>query len=61
MYAPAQWMLQVPFASSFMGCVGKDKFSDEMTKACLADGVNANYMIDESTPTGGDQITQLNT
>jgi adenosine kinase len=54
-------MLQVPFASSFMGCVGKDKFSDEMTKACLADGVNANYMIDESTPTGGDQITQLNT
>jgi len=48
----AQWMLQVPFATAYMGCVGKDGFADEMKKACLADGVNANYMIDEATPTG---------
>ena len=48
----AQWMLQVPFATAYMGCVGKDGFADEMKKACLADGVNANYMVDESTPTG---------
>ena len=48
----AQWMLQVPFATAYMGCVGKDAFADEMKKACVADGVNANYMVDESTPTG---------
>ena len=48
----AQWMLQVPFATAYMGCVGKDGFADEMKKACLADGVNANYMVDEATPTG---------
>jgi adenosine kinase len=48
----AQWMLQVPFATAYMGCVGKDGFADEMKKACLADGVNANYMVDDTTPTG---------
>ena len=48
----AQWMLQVPFATAYMGCVGKDGFADEMKKACVADGVNANYMVDEATPTG---------
>ena len=48
----AQWMLQVPFATAYMGCVGKDAFADEMKKVCVADGVNANYMVDESTPTG---------
>lgn len=48
----AQWMLQVPFATAYMGCVGADSFAAEMTAACLADGVNANYMVDEQTPTG---------
>jgi len=48
----AQWMLQVPFACSYMGCVGSDKFATEMRKACLKDGVFANYMEDTSTPTG---------
>ena len=48
----AQWMLQVPFATSYMGCIGKDSFGEELKKAALADQVNANYMIDESTPTG---------
>jgi len=48
----AQWMLQVPFACSYMGAVGQDKFADEMRKACLKDGVFANYFVDEATPTG---------
>ena len=28
----AQWMLQVPFATAYMGCVGKDAFA---TNSCL--------------------------
>jgi len=48
----AQWMLQLPYACSYMGCVGKDKFAAEMKKACLSDGVNAQYLEDPSTPTG---------
>lgn len=48
----AQWMLQVPFATAYMGCIGNDAFGEELKKAALADQVHANYMIDESTPTG---------
>ena len=48
----AQWMIQVPFACSYMGSVGADKFAAEMRKACLKDGVFANYMEDAATPTG---------
>jgi adenosine kinase len=48
----AQWMIGVPGASSFFGCVGKDKFGDELAAAAKADGVNAQYMVDDTTPTG---------
>ncbi|BBM97820.1 adenosine kinase [Marchantia polymorpha subsp. ruderalis] len=48
----AQWMLQVPGATSYMGCIGKDEFGQEMIKACSADGVNVHYMEDEEHPTG---------
>ncbi|KAG0493790.1 hypothetical protein HPP92_004784 [Vanilla planifolia] len=48
----AQWMLQVPGATSYMGCIGKDKFGDEMKKNAKAAGVNAHYYEDESVPTG---------
>mmetsp|Transcript_21902 Transcript_21902/g.35489 ORF Transcript_21902/g.35489 Transcript_21902/m.35489 type:complete len:349 (-) Transcript_21902:133-1179(-) len=48
----AQWMLQVPFATAYMGCIGKDAFGEELKKAALADQVRAHYMIDEATPTG---------
>merc|ERR1712151_1417361 len=34
------------------GCVGKDDFADKMRAACEKDGVAANYMVDEKTPTG---------
>lgn len=48
----AQWMLQVPGATSYMGCVGDDEFAQEMTKTASKDGVNVKYMVDSSTPTG---------
>lgn len=35
----AQWMLQVPGATCYMGCVGKDEYADKMTEVCTKDGV----------------------
>merc|ERR1712032_1012529 len=34
------------------GCVGKDENAEKLRAACTADGVNAQYMEDPSTPTG---------
>ncbi|RRT52144.1 hypothetical protein B296_00050639, partial [Ensete ventricosum] len=36
----AQWMLQIPGATSYMGCIGKDKFGEEMKKNSKAADVN---------------------
>ncbi|KAF5197018.1 Adenosine kinase protein [Thalictrum thalictroides] len=48
----AQWMLQIPGATSFMGCIGKDKYGKEMKKNSTAAGVNVHYYEDEAAPTG---------
>merc|ERR1712113_142587 len=48
----AQWMLQKPGATAYMGCIGKDENGVKLQKACADDGVQASYMVDESTPTG---------
>jgi len=48
----AQWMLQTPGATAYMGCVGKDDFAEKMKASCEKDGVKTSYMIDASTPTG---------
>jgi len=48
----AQWMLQQPGATAYMGCVGKDDFASKMKEACGKDGVKVCYMEDTSTPTG---------
>lgn len=48
----AQWMLQSPGATAYMGCVGKDEFADKMQASCEKDGVKTVYMVDASTPTG---------
>ncbi|WOL15947.1 hypothetical protein Cni_G24729 [Canna indica] len=48
----AQWMLQIPGATSYMGCIGKDKFGEEMKKNSTAAGVNVHYYEDETAPTG---------
>jgi adenosine kinase len=36
-------MLQIPGATSYMGCIGKDKFGEEMKKDAQTAGVNASY------------------
>merc|ERR1711865_854857 len=48
----AQWMLQTPGSTAYMGCVGKDDNAQKLRDACKKDGVNALYMEDASTPTG---------
>ncbi|KAA3453384.1 adenosine kinase 2-like [Gossypium australe] len=48
----AQWMLQIPGATSYMGCIGKDKFGEEMKKNSKLAGVNVHYYEDGTAPTG---------
>ncbi|CAA2969026.1 adenosine kinase 2 [Olea europaea subsp. europaea] len=47
----AQWMLQIPGATSYMGSIGKDKYGEEMKKNAKEAGVNVHYYEDDS-PTG---------
>jgi adenosine kinase len=39
----AQWMLGVPGATSFLGCIGKDEFGETMRQCSSTDGVNCLY------------------
>jgi len=48
----AQWMLQEPGRTAYIGCVGSDDFSKRMTEACAKDGVKTAYKVDAATPTG---------
>merc|ERR1719261_2033121 len=48
----AQWMLQAPGATAYMGCVGNDDFATKMREQCEKDGVKTAYLVDATTPTG---------
>ncbi|XP_076940080.1 adenosine kinase 2-like [Bidens hawaiensis] len=48
----AQWLLQIPGATSFIGCIGKDKYGEEMKKNSKSAGVNVQYYEHETAPTG---------
>jgi adenosine kinase len=48
----AQWMLQKPGQTAFLGCVGSDDYAKQLEDCATADGVLVHYMKDESTPTG---------
>jgi len=48
----AQWMLQTEGATSFIGSVGKDKYSEQLKECTKNDGVAVYYSEDENTPTG---------
>jgi adenosine kinase len=48
----AQWMLQKPGSTNYMGCIGRDAFGDQLAACLAADGVGEFYMRDEKTPTG---------
>lgn len=48
----AQWMIQAPGATTYMGSVGNDHYAEQLRAVASADGVDARYHVDESTPTG---------
>jgi len=48
----AQWMLQIPGATNYIGCVGSDENGKNMKQAAESYGVTTHYLVDESTPTG---------
>ncbi len=48
-----QWMMQTETpAATFLGCVGNDKFGEELKKSAEKDGLHIEYQIDETAPTG---------
>ncbi|CAN1797852.1 Adenosine kinase 2 [Linum perenne] len=48
----AQWMIQKPGSTSYIGSIGKDKFGEEMKKNANQAGVNVHYYEDVAAPTG---------
>ena len=48
----AQWMLQRQFATSYIGCTGKDKFGKQLEEQALKAGVKVRYMLHDDQPTG---------
>jgi sugar/nucleoside kinase (ribokinase family) len=47
-----QWMLQVPHAAHYIGCIGNDPFGKTLKEAAEKDGVTTHYLVDPTTPTG---------
>lgn len=48
----AQWIMQQPGATSYVGCVGKDEQGAQLRKSAESDNVQVHYAEDEKTPTG---------
>lgn len=48
----AQWMMGKPGSTAYVGCIGNDKFGEQLEQAARADGVNVAYMKHPETPTG---------
>eukprot|EP00455_Lapot_gusevi_P053893 TRINITY_DN850_c0_g1_i1.p1 TRINITY_DN850_c0_g1~~TRINITY_DN850_c0_g1_i1.p1 ORF type:complete len:372 (+),score=176.92 TRINITY_DN850_c0_g1_i1:78-1118(+) len=56
----AQWMLQTPGATSYVGCVGKDKYAEELRNCATSDGVAVHYLEDENVGTGTCAVLVVN-
>lgn len=48
----AQWMFQRTFATSYIGCIGKDEYGKQLEKQAKGDGVRVQYMVVDDQPTG---------
>ncbi|XP_024884466.1 adenosine kinase 2 isoform X1 [Temnothorax curvispinosus] len=48
----AQWFLQKPKVATYMGCVGRDKYSKILEDKAVADGLNVRYQYTDQEPTG---------
>jgi adenosine kinase len=47
-----QWMMQERDVATYTGCVGKDNYADIMRNLGQQSGLNVQYFVDETTPTG---------
>lgn len=47
-----QWFLEKPHVATFMGCVGKDKYSKILEEKARSSGLNVKYQYNDTTPTG---------
>ena len=47
-----QWMLQRKLATCYIGCVGRDKYGEQLEKQAKGDGVRVQYMVVDDQPTG---------
>ncbi|KAI0232296.1 Adenosine kinase 1, partial [Lamellibrachia satsuma] len=48
----AQWLLQQPKVTGFLGCVGNDENAQLLQRAAERDGVYVHYCVDDKEPTG---------
>ncbi|XP_012230643.1 uncharacterized protein Adk2 isoform X2 [Linepithema humile] len=48
----AQWFLQKPKVATYMGCVGRDKYSKILEDKATTDGLNVQYQYTNQEPTG---------
>jgi len=48
----AQWFLQKPKVTTYMGCVGSDKYSKILEDKATTDGLNVRYQYTDKEPTG---------
>jgi len=48
----AQWMLQEPGATGYIGCIGRDAFGRTLRDCATKDGVTLHYLEDEKEATG---------
>ena len=48
----AQWVLGQKYATSYFGCVGKDKYGETLEAKAKEAGVNVQYQISTEFPTG---------
>jgi len=47
-----QWLIGVPNATTFMGCIGRDEFGRILEKKVIEAGVNPRYKYHDTEPTG---------
>ncbi|CAG7724482.1 unnamed protein product [Allacma fusca] len=47
-----QWILGTPNTTTFMGAVGADNFAETLSQEAIGEGVNVQYQVVESQPTG---------
>eukprot|EP01100_Stratorugosa_tubuloviscum_P003045 TRINITY_DN171_c1_g1_i1.p1 TRINITY_DN171_c1_g1~~TRINITY_DN171_c1_g1_i1.p1 ORF type:complete len:341 (-),score=160.59 TRINITY_DN171_c1_g1_i1:86-1108(-) len=56
----AQWMLQIPSATSYIGCVGNDEYGRRLREEATHDGVNVHYQVTNEHPTGSCAVLVTN-